>query len=381
MGRNRFTTRAEFVGVAVTVILIFGVSVGAGVGTVAAQGSVAGCEVIDSPGEYSLEDDVSADTETCIEITSGDVVFDGRGNAVVGVDNASSTGVAASGDLSTTIENVTVRNVEVRDWGTGVSFSFVNESSISGVEARDVNGTGISLEESSRNLVTDSTVRENEDGVTVTSFFLAAQENTVTKNDIEDNNASGVGFLFGVENSTVEDNRIEGNRDSGFVSVLSAGSTVTENTVSGNSAGVVTFLSAEDEVSDNDVTNNDAGVIGAAAVNQTIEENRINDNNEAGVLLLNSFGTEVVENEVKNNSRDFVELILPEAEQEADDEFGSGSGDGPSDIPDEPDNVVERTEFGSTGTVETFRRVNRRRGAIGPDERRNTDARNGGSTV
>jgi hypothetical protein len=122
-------TQRKLAGVAVAALLLV-LAISASTGTATAQGSVTGCEVIDSPGEYSLENDVSADTETCIEITSGDVVFDGQGNAVVGVDNASSTGVSAGGDLATAIENVTVRNVEVSDWGTGVSFSFVNESSI-----------------------------------------------------------------------------------------------------------------------------------------------------------------------------------------------------------------------------------------------------------
>jgi len=344
--------RYTFVGVALAVLFVMVV----GSGTVAAQQSVTGCQTIDSPGEYSLENDVSADTETCIEINSSDVVFDGQDNSVVGVDNDTSTGISVSGDLVTVHENVTVRNVEVRDWGTGVSFSFVNESAISGVEVRDVNGTGINVGESSKNLIADNDLRGNEQGISIASLFLAAEENTLRNNDIENNNGTGVAFFLAATNTTVGDNRIEDNRDSGVVSFLSFGNEVTDNTVSGSVLGVATLLSSNNEVSNNDITNNGAGVAAAVSFNETLENNKINDNREAGVVLLSSFGTDVVDNEVKNNTRDIVNLFFPGAEQEAEDEVDFGQGMMNDVIEDDAANSVETNEVGSPGaeTVLSF---------------------------
>lgn len=55
------------------------------VGTVSAAEEINSCGIIDQPGTYHLTTDVS-NNATCIRITVGDVVFDGMGHTVLGLD-------------------------------------------------------------------------------------------------------------------------------------------------------------------------------------------------------------------------------------------------------------------------------------------------------
>ena len=76
------------------------------VGLAAATEGVSDCTVIDSPGSYVLENDVSADQpdEACIEITADGVTFDGGGHTIMG---GSDTALTSRGIHVTGASNVT----------------------------------------------------------------------------------------------------------------------------------------------------------------------------------------------------------------------------------------------------------------------------------
>jgi hypothetical protein len=88
---------------------------------VAADGpgeEVVGCRVLDSSGRYTLAAPISnGSTDACIEVTASDVVVDGNGYSVTGVDRDGSVGF----DVADGVSNVTVRNVTFADWPTDVS--------------------------------------------------------------------------------------------------------------------------------------------------------------------------------------------------------------------------------------------------------------------
>ncbi len=98
------------------------------------------CRVIDDPGVYELADNLTADGErTCLEITASDVVLEGGGYALIDESDANSsdrTAVAVGGTEE--LENVTVRELTVDGWETGVAVENVTGGSL---EFVDVYGT------------------------------------------------------------------------------------------------------------------------------------------------------------------------------------------------------------------------------------------------
>jgi parallel beta-helix repeat protein len=344
-GNKKLFVRQAFVLVAVVTV----VSVGA-VGGVTAQESVTGCGIIDSSGNYVLEGDISEDADSCIEITSSDVSFDGQGNSITGVGDENSTAITVRGEPAGAVKNVEVTNVDINDWGEGVRLSVVNESEVSEVDVTRTENTAITLTESSHNTVVDNTLDENEEGISVDTFFIAATDNTVEDNTVENTNGTAVALVFGAQGNTVRRNTVR-NNEFGIANIFfSAENTVTENTVTENDVGVVSAIGAENVVSNNEITDNVAGVSGLLSFGETIENNRINNNDEAGIVLLNSFGTDIVDNELRDNQRDFTEIFVPDAEDEAEDEFNFGDDAVDEILDGQEENVIERTELGSSGT-------------------------------
>jgi hypothetical protein len=74
------------------------------------------CTTIDRAGTYELAGDLSANTTgTCLAVNASNVTVDGTGNAMVG--NGSGTAV---GTVSRDLDDLTVRNLQVRDWQEGI---------------------------------------------------------------------------------------------------------------------------------------------------------------------------------------------------------------------------------------------------------------------
>lgn len=326
------------------------------VGAVGAQESVTGCETIDSPGDYVLQDDITEDADLCIEITSSDVSFDGQGNTITGVGDENATAIAAQGALNAPLTNIEITNVDINDWGEGVRFSLVNESEITDVEVTRANSTAVTLTESSHNLVANSTLNENEEGINLGSFLLSAFDNTVEDNTVENTNGSAVTLAFNAQENTVRRNTIRNNKG-GIVNLLfPSNNTFTGNSVTDNRLGVLSAIAAENGYTNNDVTDNDAGFAGVFSFGETVENNRINNNQEAGIVLLNSLGTDIVGNEVKQNKRGFTDVFVPNADEEAQDEFSFDDSAIDEILDGQEENVVERMVVGSSGaeTVLSF---------------------------
>lgn len=250
------------------------------------------CTTITEPGRYVLTRDVRNVTDTCIRIRADDVVLDGQGHTLSGVQiaasreaftNASLTagaaktagnvsnvsfdvlvenyptpqtprwnnvGVAANG--TTSLSNVTVRNLTVTRFAFGVYYDDVTDGSVSDVTATD-NGDGLGMY-STRNLsITDSRLVDNEWGafasnasnvalrnVTATDGFVGlnvadASGLVVVNSATRDNDAAGL-VLDYVTRSTVT--RLNGT-DNGYLGVFlgsSTGVTIRDSTLS-DSAG------------------------------------------------------------------------------------------------------------------------------------------------
>ena len=123
--------------------------------------NISNCTIIDSPGVYVLIENVTDETSTCIQIISSDVVFNGNGHTIDGVDSLGTYGIHVH---NLTIQNVTVNNVIVTDWEYGVAFESVNNSEMSNIIGNS-NEAGIYLHNSSLNTLNNNTLSSNSCGI------------------------------------------------------------------------------------------------------------------------------------------------------------------------------------------------------------------------
>ncbi len=114
------------------------------------------CGNIDSPGDYVLGQDIWSTGNTavtsCINITSSNVVFDGGSHYIIGNSaEVGSIGVYVNNPAST-ITNVTVNNVNVTRWDSGIYLRNSSNNNVTGNNASN-NSNGINLSNSNNNYI------------------------------------------------------------------------------------------------------------------------------------------------------------------------------------------------------------------------------------
>ncbi|WP_136716258.1 right-handed parallel beta-helix repeat-containing protein [Halorientalis salina] len=184
--------------------------------TAAATQTVTECTTITESGAYELSGNVSAPgDDPCIRIEASDVTLDGNGATVTtnATGNATGTGVlvepAADGDP---VENVTVRNLSVSNWGTGVAYRDVTASTISTVTATG-NTNGFVLTESARIAVRDVVAVDNENGLLTRDVTDSTFRNVTARNNDEDGLYTSNDFDGNrLVNTTAQENGDEGLR-------------------------------------------------------------------------------------------------------------------------------------------------------------------------
>jgi parallel beta-helix repeat protein len=169
---------------------------------VAAPGEVVDCININTPGVYTLVNNIPGSAaECCINITASDVTFDGNDHyisaaEVIGVERYA-TGVCVGSNQ--TLSNVTVKNLSsVWNWDVGISFSGVDNGRIANNGVRWNKDYGILVINSSRIEITQNDVDSNMDGI----FLMDSSNNSITNNTAEAN-YGGIGFIRSSDNEVI----------------------------------------------------------------------------------------------------------------------------------------------------------------------------------
>ncbi len=186
-------------------LLLVGCTVGIG-SAIAVTGPV----VIDKPGTYELTKDILDTLEpVCIEIRCDDVVFDGKGHLVRGVDAANSAGVLVHG--SGPISNVVVRNVRTEDFFYGIYLWGVHNGRIDGVSASS-NYFGLALNPASDTTVSGSRFTSNSYGVVLTG----STRNQFDRCRVTQNAIAGIS-IYGSTGNTIANNFFQNGKNVFFV--------------------------------------------------------------------------------------------------------------------------------------------------------------------
>ncbi len=209
-----------------------------------------------------------------IVIERGNILVHGSGYTVQGA--GSGYGFVLSG-----INNVTIRNTEIRGFNVGiwVSSSFYNK--ISGNTVEDNNWHGIQLHESSYNNITGNTVKNNNaysgvwleyssfntvSGNTIKNnikgpegfgvrLWAWSSNNTVSLNSIT-NHICGVGLNAWSSSNTISRNNITDNMDYGVSLSKSSYGIITGNTIINSSCGIRLYDSLDNHIHHNNFINN-----------------------------------------------------------------------------------------------------------------------------
>jgi len=145
----------------VTAVLVLALAFGPGVASASAE-NVSTCTTIDGSGEYNLTNDIAdSGAGTCLNVTASDVVIDGQGHAVDGVNATDSVGIRLSGSSDARVRNVTIRNVVLSDWANGINATHADDVTIEGVTVSGAEASGIALAPVGGTVdVRETTVRE-----------------------------------------------------------------------------------------------------------------------------------------------------------------------------------------------------------------------------
>jgi len=169
------------------------------VGGVEAVTEIDSCTRIILPGEYSLTQDIINQSGSgCIYICSNNVIFDGAGYTIDGVDRIDAHGVAVFINMSKGT-NVTVRNLKLTDWYDGIyyyaDFGSITNNTISS------NYFGIRLISSSNNMLRGNNISSNVVGI----HSRYSDTTDITSNNISSNEA-GIAIESSISNKLIGNN-------------------------------------------------------------------------------------------------------------------------------------------------------------------------------
>jgi parallel beta-helix repeat protein len=162
--------------------------------------NVSSCTNITAPGTYELNQSImNSNAVNCIIITSNDVVFDGAGYTIDGafVWNPNYHGIYVYN--STTLTNITVKNLKVTDWYHGIFYNNV----INGNITNNIGTSNVdNIELSSSNKIT---IINNKGNLNYNGIVLSSSNSIiVTYNNMQFNSA-GI-YLSYANNTTVYNN-------------------------------------------------------------------------------------------------------------------------------------------------------------------------------
>lgn len=228
-------------------IVLFLVAIGIIFGTIAAAQPIKAPTVITTPGVYELEADARGITDIYgIKVECSDVVINGAGHFLGGEQREKSAGIYVN-QYGGSITNVTVKNVILENWATGIDYKYVKGDSgdsnlITGCDIVN-SDIGIHVEYSDYIKTIDNQIRECSSGIVV--------EGLSTYADVSKNIIKSAGLGVGITNSmhtTLNENNINTCSIYGVEVVDSEYTTITKNGISDNKYAAVRLENSKHSV-------------------------------------------------------------------------------------------------------------------------------------
>lgn len=280
------------------------------------------CTTISSPGTYVLTRNVgnSANSIFCIAITSSDVVFDGAGYTIDGIDATDTSNTFGVYVYNPTVlTNVSLTNLILKNWTTAINYSNAQNGNMNNnIVSVGHFGAGISMYSSSNIILSNNDAHDiqlhSSNGNTLSGnkayIYLYSSDN----NMLNDNNGSNTNYagisLYTSHNNTLNGNSVLRNSPHGILLDSSSDNTLTNNNVKFNSYGIVILntnwyvYSNNNTIVSNNISNSGTGIIlQDYSTDNTFSDNNVSNNN-IGISIQASNNT--IYNNLFKNTNNFV---------------------------------------------------------------------------
>ncbi|WP_410765988.1 nitrous oxide reductase family maturation protein NosD [Haloferax sp. DFSO60] len=266
------------------------------------------CTTISEPGRYALTTDITdSEAGTCIRIQSDDVVLLSRGHRLDGVGTFGTAGIVARSNTKQPLENVTVQNVTVTDWDDGIRYIGVTDGNVVGTTTAN-NRVGLSLLNSHDNRLADNVARDNQ--LRGISLLESSANNTLVNNTARDNALFGIHLVeAGARNNTLVGNTAS-NNEFGIVLIGAHENTLRENRANENRiAGIWLSAARDNRLVNNSVSNRFYGILLADFSTGNLVAANVATSNPVGIRLRSSDENRIVNNSVRSSSDNAILLI------------------------------------------------------------------------
>jgi PGF-pre-PGF domain-containing protein len=280
-GRGGEPTGVVFV-VACVVAAVLVPWLGAGVVGAASCTTVSGGTVIDDAGCYVLQgsqsdgDEEDSDASRFVEVRASDVVVDGNGTTIDG--DGSGEAVHVDGAYS----NVTVRNVTLTDWDTGIYVRDASDVVVEDLDARS-NGVGVEIDATTNAVLARVNASDNADH----GVHLRESPGGVIANVTADRNGMSGVVVENSDGATVGDATVADGGAHGLLLTGSPDASAVRVTVEG--------------------TNTDGVHVGSSG-NATVRDSTVRTAGRHGVLVTGSPNASVVRTTAEDAALDGVHV-------------------------------------------------------------------------
>lgn len=243
--------------------------------------SVYSCMNITMPGRYVLRNNILNDPAlVCINITASNVSFDGSNFTIDGIDKSKSKGI-----LTDTTTNVTIENVTVTDWVSGVYLLNSQNGSITNTNvSNSYNGIYISGS-SIINITSSELFNQDSDN----SYITSSSDLRFVSNNFS-SNPSGLGVNIDSSNNILFESNVFNDNYGGFYSYGCSNLTLISNTLDSNDVyGIYLDTTYYSNVTANMFNNNTVeGMYISACDNSTFTSNTAENNPTYDIYLYTS---------------------------------------------------------------------------------------------
>ena len=190
---------------------------------------------------YTLTDNINGS----IVVERDKIVIDGNGYTIQGT--GTETGIDLSGR-----SNVTIKNMEIQEFGEGIRMLDSSNNSIIENSFQDGGDRGIWLYGSSNNSISRNNVANNDHGIWLE---YSSNDNSIIGNNVTANTYDGILLDYSSDNNDIRENNLEKN----FPAIMidhSSNTNIAGNNVANNTDGIRLFYSSNDSIVGNNVTAN-----------------------------------------------------------------------------------------------------------------------------
>lgn len=230
---------------------------------------------------YTFTDNIN----DSVVIERSNIVVNGNGYTLHG----SGSGTALYWHI---INNVTVRNTNIRDFASGIQLDISYNSTVSGNTITN-SQTGVHLQGGANNTVSGNTIANSHTAIRL----YGSNNNVFLGNTLTNSSTYGV-FCDGCSNNAVSTNTISRSGTSIYLTWGANNNELSENTITNSQYGVSLYLSGNNTVSGNTITNSTNCGVSLRSTYNVVSGNTIANSNYC--VYLDSVGNEIYHNNFIN---------------------------------------------------------------------------------